>query len=399
MDVIFFPRNDYPNNIEICNHRLGKKMTYCERTSDIPTVVQNTVLPYVRQKFFSDKIRVGCDFMDVYVNSAWNTEYGKQCIAEGVISPDLYFYPNPYQQDPTNYTKAMVESAWNRLLPWFIEQFGVRPVAADFSSGQGGYYRDYTILRENLLCCDSSSTDLNKTDYGVGVGNPNNVPWSLERYYPRLMNSRVLDYARGHISDYPEEKDAYDYYINQMANLIDTTLALPNGGFIMNFHHWHDLVYMDYNRDGTPKEGRNDYAINNGFKPYIDMLCQKNVNDEIYFAGYGEAISYLVYRQSITKAVMYSPIKEANSKLIIRLEAKNVPTITIYDENNNEQIQPINTDLLQIPISVKFTTVGTPLANQAIKSNNNLISLGNNNYIIEIPWNRYPGAVIEKVNL
>lgn len=381
MNVIFFPRKDY--DVEICNHRLGKKMTYCERTSDMPSFVQSTVLPYVRQKHFSNNIRVGCDFMDVYLDSAWNSNYGKQCIAEGVIYPDLYFYPQPYQSNPNNYTSEMIENTWNRLLPWFKQQFGVRPIAVDYSSGQGRYYRDNPILVENLLCCDDSLTDLNKTDYGVGVGNPNNVPYSRSRYYPRYMNSRVLDYARVHINDYPEEKDAYEYYINQMANLIDATLALPNGGFIMNFHHWHDLVLMDYNRDGTPITGRNDYAINNGFKPYIDMLCQKNANDEIYFAGYGEAVGYLVYRQLIYKAVMYTPNSNQNC-LIIRIETRN--TLNIKPE------------ILSVPISIKFSTANTPLSNCSIKSDKNLISLGNNQYIVEIPFERFPSALIEKIH-
>lgn len=381
MDVVFFPRKDY--DVEICNHRLGKKMTYCERTSDMPSYVQNTVLPYVRTKHASHNIRVGCDFMDVYLDSAWNSAYGKQCIAEGVIYPDLYFFPQPYQQNPEDYTSEMVENAWNRLLPWFKQQFGVRPIAVDYSSGQGRYYRDNPILTANLLCCDESSTLLeNNSDYGVGVGVPNNVPYSLSRYYPRLMNSRVLDFARGHISDYPTEKDAYDYYIGQMADLIDDTLALPNGGFIMNFHHWHDLVLMDYNTDGTPKPGRNDYAIDNGFKPYIDMLCQKNANDEIYFAGYGEAIGYLVYRQLIDKAVMYTP--NANQEqLVIRLETKNTLNV--------------NPEILSVPISIKFSTANTPLEGLTIKSDRNLISLGGGNYIIELPYERFPYAIIEKV--
>lgn len=82
---------------------------------------------------------------------------------------------------------------------------------------------------------------------------------------------------------------------------------------------------------------------------------------------------------------MYSPKKYSNSQLIIRLETVNN--------------LGIDTDLLQVPISVKFSTVGTPLAGQSIKSNQNLINLGNNQYIVEIPYNEYPAALMEKVIL
>lgn len=390
MEAIFFPRNDYPNNVEVCNHRLGKKMTYCECTTDIPQLVQDKMLPYFVTAHNEHHLKVGTYFGWNYPDSAWNTAYGKQQIANGVIYPDLYFYPG------NDYSESHILSVWNNSAkPWFVQQFGRVPVAIDFSRGNTSYKQ---YLAGNFLAADTSFTELNKTDYGVGVGNPNNVPWSLDRYYPRDMNSRVLDHARAHIGDYPEEKDAYNYYINQMASLIDTTLSLTNGGFIMNFSHWHDIANMDYNNDGTPKEGRNDYAINNGFKVYVDMLCQKNVNDEIYFAGYGEAVAYLVYRQSITKAVMYSPVGKENEQLIIRLEAKDLPMITV-NRDNEDIVKPIDTDLLQIPISVKFSTAGTPLSNQAIKSTLNLISLGSNQYIVEIPWDKFPEAVIEKNNI
>lgn len=381
MKVIFFPRNDYPNNVEICNHRLGKKVTYCECTTDIPDFVQNTILPYFVTAHNTKSLKVGTYFGWQYLNSAWNTVYGKQCIADGVIWPDLYFYPG------SDLSEEHILSVYNNdALPFFVENFGKKPIAIDFSSGIMSYK---SYLANKFLAADSSLQDLSKTDYGVGVGIPNNVPYSQERYYPRNMNSRVLDNARADIianSAYntPQEKDYYDYYINQMSDLIDDTLALQNGGFIMNFHHWHDLVKMDYNTDGTPIAGRNDYAINNGFKPYIDMLCQKNVNNEIYFAGYGEAVAYLLFRQYIQKAVMYSPNDHPNDHIIIRLEVPNSLNV--------------DTELLSVPISVKFSTNGTPLANSNIRcKNHNLVSIGNNQYIVEIPYNEYAGVLIEKV--
>lgn len=402
MNTIFFPRNDYPNNIEICKHRFGKKMTFCDCTTDIPSYVQNKMLPYAVEKHNSHKYKVGSDFMDVYRDSAWNSPYGKQCIAAGVIWPDLYFYPDPFE----DYSQEAVMRAYNRLLPWFKENFGMKPIAADYSSGRGGYYRHY--LEDKFLTCDTSDTELSRTDYGYGVGNPSDNPYHLldetvggvvkKGYYPRLMNDRVLDNARGDITrneayNTPEEKGYYDNRIAEIAGLIDDTLALPNGGLIINFSHWHDVVKEDYDTDVNPitvKEDRTiivdgretTKAIHWGFEAYLDMLCEKNANDEIYFAGRGEAVAYLVYRQFISKAHIYSPNANPSNQLIIRLETRN-------DLN-------IDTSLLQVPISVKFSTENTPLENEQIKSNNNLISLGNNHYIVEIPYSDYPMAIVEK---
>ena len=79
---------------------------------------------------------------------------------------------------------------------------------------------------------------------------------------------------------------------------------------------------------------------------------------------------------------MYSPNEYHNTQLIIRLETNNTLNV--------------DTDLLQTPNSVKFTTVGRPLAGMTIKSDRNLVSLGGGDYIVEIPFNRFPYAVIEK---
>ena len=78
---------------------------------------------------------------------------------------------------------------------------------------------------------------------------------------------------------------------------------------------------------------------------------------------------------------MYSPVMDSDS-LVIRLDARNT--------------LGVDTDLLQVPISVKFSTAGTPLAGQTIKSDRNLVSLGNGDYIVEIPYSDFPVAKIEK---
>lgn len=365
MKVVFFPRNDYPNNVEICTHRLGKKVTFCECTTTLPPLVAEKMLPYVVSLNATSNIRV-TGFIDQRDNLV---DYVYEQIAAGVIVPDVYFLPIP----TNDYSEAATMEGKRVRWQWYENTFGKKPMALIFgqtASLYGDYMKPYVLAGQSGLLSED-------TDYGVGVGNPNNVPYSINRNYMRDVNRRSLDYAILHDENYAG-------YIDWTASFIDSTLALPKGGLILSFCHWHNVLALDYNSDGTPKEGRNDYAIENGFKPYFDMLAQKNANDEIYFAGYGEAFAYLVYRECISKMVMYSPIGAENDKLVIRLEAKNVFNI--------------DTDLLQIPISVKFSTVGTPLQGYQIQSTNNLISLGNNQYIVEIPYSEYAGAVIEKVD-
>ena len=57
MDVVFFPRNDYPHNVEICPHRLGKRMTYTEQTDG---VLYNISYPQFTALAKTRGIKLGC---------------------------------------------------------------------------------------------------------------------------------------------------------------------------------------------------------------------------------------------------------------------------------------------------------------------------------------------------
>lgn len=371
MDVVFFPRNDYPNNVEVCKHRLGKKMTYTENTDVLPTLVSKYILPLAVERGIKTSA-----FVD-YSSPSWaygtNMDayngYPMQQWRNGLLWCDEYFYPEPSNQ----YTQEAVENAYyNKVLPWFSNQFGGRkPVALAYSVGQTSY-SDY--VKPFFLGGRNSSIG-GQTDYGSGQGNPSTYPYSVSRFISKAGTFRWWDTAR-------QNDDNFATQIQTVADKIDETLL--NGGWINNFGHWHEVVYydIDYHTD-TVKEGREGLPSITAYDDYFAMLAQKNTNNEIYFAGYGEAVAYLVYRQLITKAVMYSPNAHHNDQLVIRLEAKNTLNI--------------DTDLLQVPVSVKFSTVGTPLEGQSVKSSCNLINLGSNQYIVEIPYSEYAGAVIEKL--
>lgn len=372
MEVVFFPRNDYPSNIEVCDHRLGKKMTYTENTDVLPTLVSQYILPLAVERGIKTSAFVDYESPDspYGTNMDANNGYPMQQWRDGLLWCDNYFFPHP----ANDFSQAAVEDGYyNYHLPWFVNRFGKKPVALAYSNGETSYSE---YLKPFFLGGRNSGYN-GTTEYGLGLGTPNDMPYSLNRYISKWGTFRWWDKAR-------QNGDNFSTQIAEVAAKIDETLL--NGGWINNFGHWHEVVYLDIDKNtGEVKEGRESLPSISAYNDYFSMLAQKNANDEIYFAGYGEAVAYLVYRQLITKAVMYSPNAHHNEQLVIRLEAKNTLNI--------------DTDLLQVPISVKFSTVGTPLEGQSIKSSSNLISLGSNQYIVEIPYSEYAGAIIEKVSI
>lgn len=169
-------------------------------------------------------------------------------------------------------------------------------------------------------------------------------------------------------------------YLDTVAAKVDETLL--NGGWLTNFQHWDTIISQEIACGEQATTADAPGAI---YRQYFQMLANKNANNEIHFAGYGEALAYFVYRDSITRAVMYSPKMNPNNQLVIRLEVQ-----------NNFGVEDA---LLQVPISIKFSTVGTPLAGKTIKSDCNLISLSGGDYIVEIPYTgRFPYAIIQTPN-
>ena len=378
MKAVFFPRNEYPNNVEVCTHRFGKKLTFTEASTTFPPLVVQYLLPYVVELNRTHKIRIS-GFIDNRDNLV--AEFYNQ-IDNNVIYPELY-YLTKYSSGSWDYSDAGQEENKQILYGWFQNKFGRKPPAIMYGLMPGPYG---SYMLKYTLSADSNSLS-NNTDYGNGVGNPSNRPYihsaeaGEDYYFHRDWNRRVLDQS--------ENDQNYSSRIAEFSSFIDETLALPKGGWIFSFNHWHRLLALDIDFEtGQPKPGHEDLpAVNNGFKPYFDMLASKNANDEIYFAGHGEAVSYLIYRDSISRIAMFSPFGKEDDTIEIRLEVKNVFGL-------NESLF----DLLQTPISIKFSTVGTPLENKQLTSELNLVNVGVNEYIVEIPFSEYPKAVIKKIN-
>lgn len=366
MEVIFFPRNDYPDNVEVCSHRYGKKMAYTEQTD----TQQNTgsflsyqwLVPYAKSKGI--KVGIFASVSSPIVDTGGiKNDYDNGDIWLDVYSlvPTLQSYITPADQTD-QITKEIWDEAYNTyILPNFQNFTGKKPVAMSYSYGRDKF-KDLITQLLGARNSDKSTPPNYITDYGVGYGNPNTMPYSFDRFKSKASTTRWYDTEK--------EKSTPDWpaAISAQGDLIDATIL--NHGWLNNFTHWHSVK-----NDGNQSI----------YEDYLDMLAEKNDNNEIWFCGYGEALAYLVYRQMIKddKVVMYSPIANADSQLVIQLET------------DNSSLQ-VDADLLQVPISINFSTVGTPLAGQSITSDCNLISLGSGDYIVEIPFSRFPRAIIEK---
>lgn len=337
MQAIFYPRKDY--NVEVCAHRLGKKMTYTEQTDTQRTGVYTQFMTLAKAR----NIKVGCFLL---LSSPISDSEMKNDYDGGHIWFDAYSFTSELAPKITE-GQTITQEEWNNayrntLLPNFYGFLGKKPVALSYSYNNKTFAEYIT----QLLGGRNSGTSGN-TSYGVGYGIPANVAYSFATYKSMPSAIRWYDTAKSNGNDFAGQ-------LAVVSAKIDETLL--NGGWLNNFTHWHH-----YYSDG------NEAWI----ATYLDLLASKNVDNEIYFAGYGEALAYMVFRQMITDARMYVP-KAEPTKLAIALAAPNT--------------MGIDTDLLQVPISIKFSTSGTPLAGKQIESDCNIISLGNNEYIIEIPY-------------
>lgn len=359
MDVVFFPRQDYP--VTVCSHRYGKKMTFTDQSDQLrlsKVVGGVNFFDWIMGIVEPKGIKVGFFARYDDLNSA-NFGQVKTLLDSGKLWLDEYSWSpelaTKISGGQTITPEEFLQSYEDTLLPPFINVLGKKPVCLSYSYGnqtfKDGVCPTYLGARNS-----GGLSSYGGTDYGVGFGNPSNIPYSFSAYKSRSSTIRWYDRAL------PDSSFAAK--IAKVGELIDA--ALLNGGWVSNFTHFDDIL----------SDGNEEYA-----EDYYEMIEGKNQNNEICFAGYGEAVAYLVFRQLVTKAVMYSPIHNPDT-LVIRLDARNT--------------LGVDTELLQVPISVKFSTVGTPLAGQTIKSNRNLISLGSGEYIVEIPYADFPVAKITK---
>lgn len=345
METIFFPRTDYPNNVSICAHYQGKSMTYTEQTD----AIREPSFSHIMEMAIERNIKVGAN---TYYGDSANADKIKTYLGQGQLWIDAYSLPTSGGEQVTEEEYDIFYQ--ENILPYFINNFGLKPTTLSYGYGNVSYNQ---YAKKYFLAGRNSGISGN-SDYGVGFGNPSDIPYNLVNYISRSSSSRWYDAV--HTSTNPISKEES---LSNIATLIDN--ANQEGGWVNNFTHWHNVE-----NDGNMAE----------YEEYFDLLASKNQDNNIAFLGYGEAVGYLAYRSIIKKVSMYVP-KAQNDRIVIRLYADDADIVT-------------NTELIRTPISVKFSLKGTILEGKNIQCNHNLIKLSEDEYIVDIPYSRFPYAEI-----
>ena len=344
------PRSEY--HVEICAHRLGKRMTYTEQTDILKSTSFSKVMA-LAQKY---NIKVGA-FTNAYKDDVPDREV-YPFIEKDLLWVDLYWRYRGMKRDTDIDSTTYADETFSQISE-FEDRWGRKPIAMSYGLGNYSYS---TYVNKDFLGGRTSLYEY-KTDYGVSdkgdyYGNCK-YDYELNHFSHKSGSFRFYDYA-------DEHEGGYESAAKVLTSLIDSTMI--NGGWLNNFHHWHNFIEDDR------EQWLNDYFA-------LLASKQKEYEGQIYFAGYGEAVAYLAYRSIITNVVMYDPFHQETSKCVIMIETDNK--------------QKIDERLLQVPISIKFSLKGTSLEGNNVKSESNLVRIGEDEYVVEIPYSRLPYAVIE----
>lgn len=328
---------------ELCAHRLGKKMTYTEQSDTFRGGAEDIMA-------YADNlgIKLGV-FWGMSTNSAYR-DLALPYVIKGMMWIDAYSNPTG-ASELGQINRDVYEAQKDALLQRINDWFGKRPIALSYAYGNDSY-KDYI---ENDFLGGRNSNKNGGTPYGVGYGSPDNVAYNINYFKSKASTSRWYDDAKN-----------TNTFTERLQQLREDVLATKeNGGWYNNFTHWHNVI-----SDGNLE----------AYRSYLELLSELNTNNDIYFAGYGEALAYLAYRE-IVKGVSAFLI---NGSINISLTLKTDPQV--------------NNSLLIVPVSVRFSVADTPLEDKTlICEGGNLVELGGNEYIVEIPYSENPFCTI-KIN-
>lgn len=350
MNTIFFPRKDF--DVEICNHRHDKKMTYVEQTDELDLSAADIIL----SKALSRSLRVG-GFIGQHAQTLPLSTYIQNRISDSTLRCDYYFPPKNSADSGIEYTEEEFDALYENNRQWFYNLMNRNPSCLSYGYGITNYS---TFAKKYFLAGRNSgyysTYDYGKSFNGSFLGSPNQA-YTLDNWINHYASFRWYDNAK---------TVGVEASLQSLSDVID--VAYASSGMVHNFTHWHQM-----RSDTTGLLGYDVYDT------YFDMLVAKNVNNDIHFCSFGEAVEYMVFRSMISKAVMYRP-KNDLSKLIIRMESL-----------NSINVNPI----LNTPISVKVDLSMTHLAEKIVRCKGGTIyNQTGNIVIVEIPYSEFSGAIL-----
>lgn len=441
MEVRFFPRAEFP--AKICSHRYGSKMTYTEQTDSIFSTSRYGVEYYAHKYGFV----VGC-FLNNLVTSnrvdlLESHKYGA-CKFDVYFTTDYWFNPQTEQieiipdYNSTTWTQLGIDTfgyeeggvtkingvevsigsskilrqpnigvqmyefsngryGWSSegvfaptngieviklqeyIIDWYYSVFSRYPSAMSYRNGRNeGRYMDVAFY----LQCRNSST-------GMWNDIANAPTWYGKDANGNYLGNPQQDINRALLSDRPSSTRWWDWVDNitplatktQALNAVKDilTLTLTNGGWQNNFTHWHS----------SANSAKEELKINS-YDNYFSALKSVIGNQLVHFCNYGEASEYLTFKSCIEKVSAYAK----GDKVGVAVSIKDIFYDEILPENLLSGKLPYSR--VKTPISIEVDLSNTVLANKAIKTNySKPVSLGDNKYIIEIPFPANNSSIIE----
>lgn len=362
MSTNIFPKQQY--NVEVCNHRWDKKMTYCENSD---TLSNNNYMPLILW-FMRNNIKVG---VFQYVTNAAQMKIAKQLELCGIVNNSLYCTMGVGNQRTMNENAKIMRNLFKKYIMRYPSTYSYagsdetyyRSAAKSFNGARDNDYGDfghpYTFYGNNF----QTQQLLGSLEVPVGGGSPEYPERTGYNRYDEMkhfMSMRWCDEATG-------GKYQHGYTVAQcIEKLIDdvqTTYGL--NGFYNAFCHWHNL-------------GGSYNVTKLQYKDYIDALAGIQVGgvsiaDNIHFCGFDEAIEYMVARIMLQKISCYTPVG-------------NPDQVHIVGYFNNKVAPRFVSDSINTPLTIKVDLTGTPLEGKGIASSyGQVMNLGNNVFLVELP--------------
>lgn len=229
---------------------------------------------------------------------------------------------------------------------WFVELAGRKPSAISYRNGVApswGLYAPYYLAARNSN--SGGVTAWGRGKDGNWLGTPNTATNRQQRMY---MNSSIRWADVGN-----------DATAN--AQLIDLINAVKsNKGFFNNFVHDHSTTHARLNS--------------------LFSLVDETIGGTFMWrTSYGEAMQYFWFREMAKSA--HGTI--IGNDVLVWVDYIDDFRGTVTNGIPNDVLL----DRIKTPLSVKIDLTGTPLAGKQIKTSyGRLISLGGNQYIVEVPF-------------
>ncbi|WP_215225849.1 hypothetical protein [Echinicola shivajiensis] len=413
MRIKFWPKQSTIPAIKL-NHRYGADMTFSFQTDS-----RLTTSIYAVEAFgFKNNFRIGA-FQSNLVNQI---ESGiSEAEATGLIRHDIYFGTDMWKNPVTGVVEVVpdyYDSEWTTLgASYFVNAIEGQPKATrypnngqqmyDMSNGAYGYdfsndvagtsnlyeYKGVVEIQKNWIKGltgrnVSSGSYRNGRRETSGLNYPNFLGVRNSNAGPALANGDADTYYgsglgykgdsrsfREYFIDYPSTTRWWDYwntfYVPPMpkADAIDYLeqeigKTLVNNGWFRDFTHFHSA-----------------YSFGNleSLDEFMQIVKTSVGADFAWYCSNGEALEYMYLRELCNRVTA----QEKDGKVTVILD--------VDDDFKDMMVDGISLatplDGINTPLSIQVDLSGTSLSGKSIiTTNGKPISLGSDNYIVEVPF-------------